>query len=59
MLISTLLAGGVAIVAGGVAVQRSPVLAGEGRGGFPIARKRHASLLGQLQSRALHMVDQF
>ncbi|MBP7961868.1 MAG: heavy metal translocating P-type ATPase [Caldilineaceae bacterium] len=59
MLISTLLAGGVAIVAGGVAVQRSPVLVGEIRGGFPIARKRQASLLEQIKSVALDMDDQY
>jgi heavy metal translocating P-type ATPase len=59
MLISALLAGGAAVVLGGVAVQRSPVLAGEIRSGFPAVRKRQASLLDQLKSAALELDDQY
>ncbi len=59
MLITTLLAGGAAVVLGGVAVQRSPVLAGEIRAGFPAVRKRQASLLDQIKSAAVELDDQY
>lgn len=59
MLISALLAGGAAIVAGGVAVQRSPALAGEIRSGFPAVRKRQASLLDQIKGAAVELDNQY
>lgn len=59
MFITALLAGGAAVVLGGVAVQRSPVLAGEIRAGFPAVRKRQASLLDQIKSTAVELDDQY
>lgn len=59
MLISALLAGGAAVIAGGVVVQRSPALAGEIRSGFPAVRRRRASLLDQIKSAAVELDDQY
>jgi heavy metal translocating P-type ATPase len=59
MFITALLAGGAAVVLGGVAVQRSPALAGEIRSGFPAVRKRQASLLDQIKSAAVELDDQY
>jgi len=59
MLITALLVSGATVVLGGVAVQRSPVLAGEIRAGFPAVRKRQASLLDQIKSVAIEVDDQY